>query len=164
MRITVHTTRLLVGGASALVAMTMLAGCGSSSEEDSSSAPDSTPTASATAGSPSASVTAPGERVLFTDLAAVVSDRTFTGTFDGVPYAEYYAPNGTLRGEEDGEAYTGTWAVVGDELCFTYPDAAGGPAEVDCYEAYRDGEEITWVDREGNVTAATWEEGNPRGL
>lgn len=173
MRIERTISKTLVGGASALITVTLLAGCGNSSDESdaSSTASATSPTAattsanpSATTANPSTSVTASGERVPPSELSAVVSDRTFTGSYEGVTYNEYYAADGTLRGEEAGETYSGTWAVVGDELCFTYPDEAGGEAQVDCYAVYRDGDEIAWVDREGNVTAATWEEGNPQGL
>ena len=173
MRIEGTISKTLVGGASALIAVTLLAGCGNTSDESAASptasaasptAATTSPNASDTAANPSTSVTASGERVPPSQLSAVVSDRTFTGSNDDVPYTEYYAADGTLRGEEGGETYSGTWAVVGDELCFTYPDEAGGETQVDCYAVYRDGDEIAWVDREGNVTVATWEEGNPKDL
>lgn len=59
-----------------------------------------------------------------------MTDRTFTGTYEGSTYVEYYARDGVIRGEQDGEKYTASWKVVGDTVCFTYPevDCDAGPA------------------------------------
>ena len=157
------TRGFLITTAGALTGIALLAGCGGSSEESAESA---TPSAKASSASASAvpSMPAPGDPIATADLPELVSDRTFSGSFAGEPYDEYYAADGTLRGTSAGESYTGSWEVVGDELCFTYPDTAGGEAEVDCYTAYRDGNKIVWMDSEGNVLTTTYQAGNPLGL
>lgn len=158
----------------AIVSLSVLVGCGGSADDASASATPGSPRASASESveSPSASPSAstspsakiPGQRVAAADLPVVVTNRTFSGTFQGERYYEFYAADGTLRGESGGESYTGSWEVVGDELCFTYPDDAGGPDEVDCYAVYRQGQDITWVDGDGQIITTTFQEGNPRGL
>ncbi len=108
-------------------------------------------TTSATAAKPS------GEKVAPADLPAVVNDRTYRGDYEGKPYAEYYAPDGSLRGKTGDEAYTGSWKVVGEQLCFTYP----ADDQTDCYDVFKNGEAFTWVGPAGKVVETTFVEGNP---
>ena len=116
------------------------------------------------------------------DLAALVSDRTFTGTENKGSYTEYYAPDGTLRGVQDDEQYSGTWSVQGNELCFTYsnstdagasPDASAAipsdavPTETasnDCYEPTSDGTTVFWYQGDDLTGTATYVDGNPNNL
>lgn len=157
-------SRVFIVSAGVLAGLTVLAGCGGSDDE-AGAAPSATASSSKASVTPSASVSGDrGERLPAVDLAPFVSDRTFTGTYEGEPYVEYYAADGSLRGESGGESYTGSWAVEGDELCFTYVDSADGADEVDCYSVYRDGEDYLWMDANGDVSTATFEEGNSRGL
>jgi hypothetical protein len=96
------------------------------------------------------------------DLPVIVADRTYSGEFDGQPYAEYYGVDGTLRGKNGEQRYSGTWAVVGDQLCFTYPDSGGSaPA---CSSVLKNGDVITWTDSDGRALEVNSVEGNPEGL
>ena len=95
------------------------------------------------------------------DLPGVVSNRTFRGVDGQSQYSEYYAPDGTLRGKSGTETYSGSWKVVGEQLCFNYP---GNANETDCYAVFKNGDVITWVDANGELVEATYVEGNPDGL
>lgn len=151
---------------SAAVAALALSGCGSADTATTATSSPSAAMTSAATTTPAATTSPappPGEKVAAADLPAVVSDRTYRGDDEGKPYSEYYAPDGSLRGTSGGEAYTGSWAVTGEELCFSYP-AAGAETETECYSVFKDGETITWVDAEGGVVATTSVEGNPDGL
>jgi outer membrane murein-binding lipoprotein Lpp len=120
----------------------------SATSETSSSAAETT---SATAAKPA------GDKVATPDLPGVVNDRTFRGEYEGKPYAEYYAPDGSMRGKLADEAYTGSWQVVGEQLCFTYPKED----QTDCYDVFKNGEAFTWVGPDGKVVETTFVEGNP---
>jgi uncharacterized lipoprotein NlpE involved in copper resistance len=122
-------------------------------------------TTSATSSAAASATTAKpaGEKVGAAELPTIVSNRTFRGKDDaGEPYSEYYATDGTLRGTSGGEAYAGSWKVVGEQLCFTYPEA--GTSETECYAVFKDGDVLTWVTSDGEVVAATYAEGNPDNL
>ena len=138
-----------------LLSAVALSGCGA---KDTKTA--ATSSASAAATTATSAVKPAGDKVAAADLPAVVSDRTYRGDDQGKPYAEYYAPDGSLRGKNAGEAYAGSWKVVGEQLCFTYPKE-GSTSEVDCYSVFKSGDVITWVGSDGKVVAATYVEGNP---
>ncbi len=125
-----------------------------------SAATTSTTTTSTTA-TTSAAAKPAGDQVAPTDLPGVVSDRTFRGNDGQSQYSEYYAPDGTLRGKSGTETYSGSWKVVGEQLCFNYP---GKTNETDCYAVFKNGDVITWVDANGELVEATYAEGNPDGL
>ena len=91
-----------------------------------------------------------------------MSDRTFRGEDEGEPYSEYYAADGTLRGTSGGQPYSGSWNVVGEELCFSYPD--DGASDTECYAVFRNGDALTWVRSDGRIVEATYVEGNPDNL
>lgn len=120
------------------------------------------PTTSATSAATSAAKPA-GVKVAPADLPAVVSDRTHRGQSEGKPYSEYYAPDGTVRGKNPDETYTGTWKVVGEELCFTYPEAGMTP-EAECYAVFNNGAAIEWLSEDGKIVETTYVPGNPDGL
>lgn len=101
-----------------------------------------------------------GEKVPAADLPALVKDRTYSGLFNGKPYKEYYAPDGSLRGTSEGEAYTGSWKVVGEQVCFTY----SSQNTTDCYDVFKNGEEMSWIGPGGTLEETTVVEGNPDGL
>ena len=100
-----------------------------------------------------------GQKVGPADLSAIVSDRTFRGADGTETYAEYYAPDGSLRGKSGAEVYSGSWAVVGEQLCFTYTQP--GDTDTECYAVFKDGDVLTWVDKDGKLVEATYVEGNP---
>lgn len=153
----VKTSTLLLGFALSVGALT---GCSGS---DSGSGTSTAPAASESV--PSASATPSGTPVASADLKALVSDRTFSGVYEGTPYTEYYAPDGTISGQEQGgDDYTASWELSGDTLCFTYPedDPDSGP---DCYTAQEDGSNVYWFNPDGSFSdATTYVEGNPNNL
>ncbi len=104
----------------------------------------------------------PDGRVAAADLPVIVADRTFTTEVDGQPAFEYYGRNGTFRGKNGDYRYRGTWAVIGDQLCFTYPDS--GSTEPTCYSVTKEGDVITWTDNDGNSLEVKSVEGNTEGL
>ena len=89
------------------------------------------------------------------DIAAAIGDRTYQGSMTADAFAEYYAADGTVRGD----GYTGCWRAEGDTLCLAYDGAdeqrwgveLDGPAMM----PFKDGE----VDGSGMPV-----EGNPLGL
>ncbi len=104
----------------------------------------------------------PDGPVAAADLPVIVADRTFTTEVDGQQAFEYYGRNGTLRGKNGDYRYRGTWAVVGDRLCFTYPD--GGSTEPTCYSVTKNGDVITWTGTDGNSFEVNSAAGNTQGL
>ena len=158
------TTRLCLTAALAALAVS---GCQSGAGTESSSSPAATTSAAvATTGATTAAAKPAGDKVGAADLPAIVADRTYRGVDEGKAYAEYYAPDGSLRGKSGADPYTGSWQVVGEELCFSYPatDPRQGSGETDCYAVFTNGDAVNWVDRNGEVVEATYVEGNPDGL
>ncbi|MDA0250019.1 MAG: hypothetical protein O2892_00890 [Actinomycetota bacterium] len=142
-----------------MIALVVLSGCGAQDAKPGQvSSPQSASAAStsAPAGSPE------GVKVSAADLPAIVANRTYRGSSDGMPYSEYYAADGSLRGISDGEAYSGSWKVVEDKLCFTYPTADA--SEIECYAVFKKGDSLTWIDSNGRVVQTSYVEGNPDGL
>ena len=157
------TSRYAVSVASAVaVAGLVLSGCGSKDAQKEATTTSASTTTSATSSSAAATTSATaampaGDKVAAPYLTAVVTDRTFRGDYQGKPYAEYYAPDGSMRGKLADEAYTGSWQVVGEQLCFTYPK----DDQTDCYDVFKNGEAFTWVGPDGKVVETTFVEGNP---
>ena len=64
--------------------------------------------------------------------------------FEGKIWAEYFAPDGTLRGRtDDGRQFAGSWKIEGDILCVDYSSIArdwcgqfaeGGDGSIDFYK------------------------------
>lgn len=50
------------------------------------------------------------------EIAAAISDRTYQGSMTVDAFAEYYAEDGTVRGD----GYTGQWRSEDDALCLAY--------------------------------------------
>lgn len=162
--------------AAALAALA-LSGCQSqavksepASSTSTQSSPATTTMTTASATSPSsatttASAAAPaGDKVGAADLPAIVSDRTFRGADEGETYTEYYAPDGSLRGKSASQNYTGSWKVVGEQLCFTYTYPDKTDTETDCYAVFKNGDVVTWVDEDGQLVEGDIIEGNADGL
>ena len=144
----------------AVVLAVLLAACGAkeaTKEATSSTQSNTATTMSAAAAKPT------GDKIAPADLPATVANRTYRGQSDGKPYAEYYTPDGSVRGKTGGETYTGSWKVVGEQLCFTYPNA-GKDEEVDCYAVFKNGDALTWTDSNGQLVETTFVEGNPDNL
>ena len=149
-----------------VLAALALSGCGAkeATKEAASSIATASSAASSVMSSASSAAAMPaGDKVAPADLPAVVANRTYRGMSDGQPYAEYYAADGSVRGKTGGEPYTGSWKVVGEQLCFTYPKP-GKADEVDCYSVYKNGDAMTWTDSDGALVETTYVEGNPDNL
>jgi len=54
------------------------------------------------------------------DISAAISDKTYQGSMTVDRFAEYYAADGSIRGD----GYTGEWRAEDDTLCFRYGEAA----------------------------------------
>ena len=68
-----------------------------------------------------------GEVPSAAELSAAVSDHTYQGSMNaaGSGFAEYYAPNGEIRGK----GYSGKWRVENGRMCFQY-----GEKPENCWE------------------------------
>lgn len=86
-----------------------------------------------------------------------VIGNTVTGSMSGSEqgYVEFYAEDGTIRGE----GYTGAWRVEDDRMCFAY-----GEDPATCYAVAAEGEGLRWMREGETVGTGTIIEGNPRGL
>lgn len=172
-------TLRIASAASAVLALSLLTGCGSDSAGDSASsaAAAASDAASSTPSALSSKATgAEGSPVAAADLAAFVSDRTFTGTADGSEYQEYYAADGSINGVQDGEKYTGSWQVQDEKLCVTYDDTASAQASLPadampsvsssqaCYTINASGSNAYWYSDGDVVETTTFVQGNPGNL
>jgi len=73
------------------------------------------------------------------EIAQTVSGNTVSGQYpDGRPWSVYFAADHQLRSRGDGPGGAGTWAIIGDQLCFDYP----GTAEDWCARFQRNGDLI----------------------
>lgn len=52
-----------------------------------------------------------------------LSNFSVVGTFasDGTAYCEHHGPTSQVTGSDSGGFYQGTWAVAGNQICYTYP-------------------------------------------
>jgi hypothetical protein len=73
--------------------------------------------------------------------------------------AEYYAADGTVKSMLGNQISTGQWALVGDTVCFKYPDE-----EIDCYKLEVIGNTVTMTDSTGEGTRYEILKGNPKSL
>ena len=102
-----------------------------------------------------ASMSAAAQELTAEDIAAVVGDRTYQGSMTEDAFAEYYASDGTIRGD----GYTGTWRAEAGSLCFAY-----GDAEERCWDVLINGPAMTLV-KDGEVDGSGMlVDGNPLGL
>jgi len=60
----------------------------------------------------------------------------------------------------DNEISTGKWALVGETICFQYPD----DKEMECYRLEVAGNTATFTDQKGSGTRYEIVKGNPKGL
>lgn len=89
-------------------------------------------------------------------IRAAISDSTVQGNMDASgPYAEYYAPDGTIRGKD----YTGQWSVEGDTMCLAYQ---GTPKE--CWSVEISGDQVRWIKNGASQGTGTIVKGNANGF
>jgi hypothetical protein len=86
-------------------------------------------------------------------IQQAVAGNTVQGTMEGTgAYAEFYQPDGTIKGE----GYTGVWTIEGDAMCFQY----GSDPKI-CFDVAKDGDAIQWM-KDGKVEGTgTLAPGNP---
>ena len=90
------------------------------------------------------------------EIRAAISDSTVQGNMDASgPYAEYYAPDGTIKGKD----YTGKWSVEGDSMCFVYQDT---PKE--CWNVEISGDQLRWLKNGASQGTGTIVKGNANGF
>ena len=85
---------------------------------------------------------------------------SISGTEDGQLLTEYYAPDGTAKSMLGSEISTGTWMLVGEVICFKYPE----DDKPDCYKLEVAGDTATMYDEKGAGTRYQILKGNPKGL
>lgn len=84
-------------------------------------------------------------------IKATLSGNTLQGGGSSGTYAEYYAPDGTIRGKD----YTAKWRIEGDKGCMDYGSGFS------CWTALIDGPAAIWY-RDGKVDAVSMTvPGNP---
>jgi len=89
------------------------------------------------------------------DISKAVSDRTYQGSMTDNAFAEYYAPDGTIKGK----GYSGKWRTEDDTMCFQY-----GDNEEKCWNVLINGPALTLV-KEGMVDGSGMlVDGNPHGF
>jgi hypothetical protein len=89
-------------------------------------------------------------------IHAAISDSTVQGNMDASgPYAEYYAPDGTIKGKD----YTGQWSVEGDAMCFAYE---GTPKT--CWNVELNGDQVRWIKNGASQGTGTIVKGNANGF
>ena len=89
-------------------------------------------------------------------IRAAIADSTVQGNMEGSgPYAEYYAPDGTIKGKD----YTGQWSVEGDAMCFAYQ---GTPRE--CWNVELNGDQVRWIKNGASQGTGTILKGNANGF
>jgi hypothetical protein len=79
---------------------------------------------------------------------------------DGEVLVEYYAPDGTAKSMLGNEIVTGKWALVGEAVCFQYPDNK----DMECYKVEVMGDSATFIDPNGTGSRYDILKGNPKGL
>lgn len=89
-------------------------------------------------------------------IRSAISDSTVQGNMDASgPYAEYYAPDGTIKGKD----YTGQWSIEGDAMCFAYQ---GTPRT--CWNVELSGDQIRWIKNGASQGTGTILKGNANGF
>jgi hypothetical protein len=98
-----------------------------------------------------------------TGLAAwsALVGNTITGKdSDGLPLAEFYGPDGTVKQLDDDETATGKWIARGETVCFKFP----GEKDESCYKVEVAGDIATFIDEDGDGKRYTILSGNAKKL
>ena len=131
------------------VALVLIIGAGAASAQGSSKLAQATPETSPAA-----------QKVVGVAAWNLVVGNSITGKEDGETLVEYYAPDGTAKSMLGNEISTGKWALVGETICFQYPDEK----EMECYKLEVMGNTVTFTDQKGTGTRYEILKGNPKGL
>ncbi|WP_299849218.1 hypothetical protein [uncultured Roseovarius sp.] len=85
------------------------------------------------------------------EIRTYLSGNTLQGSTGTDPFAEYYDPDGTIRGN----GYTAKWKVEGDSGCMDYGKG------FDCWSAILSGEGSIWIKEGAADAAGMMRTGNP---
>jgi hypothetical protein len=96
------------------------------------------------------------------EIRSVFSGNTVAGEEDGVPYVEYFTPDGRILGENREGRYKGHWRIFNSRMCLAY-DEDEGKKGWECSQVGIKGARISWTD-DGETTYSTIAPGNPNGL
>jgi hypothetical protein len=123
------------------------------------SPPAATAPSPATPAAP-ATAAAPGMPARLSGLVAwsALVGNSISGMDDGKPLVEYYAADGTTKSMHGNEISRGTWALVGETICFKYE------SETECYRLEVIENTATFTDAKGNGTRYDILKGNPKNL
>lgn len=99
-----------------------------------------------------ASIPLSADELSAAEIAEAVSDRTYQGSMTEAQFAEYYAADGTIRGD----GYSGKWRTEDNTMCFQY-----GDKPENCWNVIINGPALTLV-KDGAVDGSGMlVEGNP---
>jgi pyruvate/2-oxoglutarate dehydrogenase complex dihydrolipoamide acyltransferase (E2) component len=118
------------------------------------------PAAPAPAAAAPAAPAAAAAPVRLSGLAAwsALVGNSITGMDDGKPLTEYYAANGTAKSMVGNEISSGTWALVGETVCFKYDN------DTECYRLEVIDTTATFTDSKGKGLRYDIVKGNPKNL
>jgi hypothetical protein len=127
-----------------------------------------TPTAPAAAAAPAAPAAAPAapaaaappQKLVGVAAWGQLIGNSISGTSDGKPLTEYYAPDGTAKSMTGNDISTGNWMLTGEVICFKYTDEP----KPECYKLEVSGDTATMYDEKGSGTRYQILKGNPKGL
>jgi hypothetical protein len=97
------------------------------------------------------------------DIQRIFSGNTVSGEEKGVPYVEYFAPDGRIVGENRDGRYKGYWRIHNKRMCLAYDDDEDKSSGWECSQVGVDGSRLSWTD-DGETTYSTIEPGNSHGL
>ena len=151
-------TRLLI--ALAILALTTRALSAHDGTQLAQAGTESSPPAATPAPSSSAQTAAPEQKLVGLAAWNKLVGNSISGTEDGKPLIEYYAPDGAAKSMLGNEISTGTWMLVGEVICFKYAD----DDKPECYKLEVAGDTATMYDEKGTGTRYQILKGNPKGL
>ena len=80
------------------------------------------------------------------EIQAEIIGNTVTGYAGGSRFTEYYAPDQTISGIQDGERYGGSWEIKNGQMCYDFDD---GDEFDGCWTIALDGESISYFTAAG---------------
>jgi hypothetical protein len=98
-----------------------------------------------------------------TEIRSAVAGNTIAGEEDGVPFVEYFAPDGRILGENREGRYKGNWQVSKNRMCVAYDEDDGKSSAWDCSHIGLDGSRLSWT-QDGETSYSTIAAGNSHGL
>jgi hypothetical protein len=104
------------------------------------------------------STTAFAQELSGTQIRQALVGKTISGIENGESYSEYLSPDGGISGRSPSGAYSGRWAISGNEICFLYEEGSRRSGKWDCNDVRLHGNRIIW----DNNTTATVSGGGAR--